>query len=82
MIHHDVKTYDINVVVRVESKTKKEALSNVEQMFNDYYKHYVETTQVVDVRVDPSYLSVDNLTKVSGGCQCKSCQDIARDGTP
>ena len=43
-----MKTYDIKVVVRVEGRTKNTALGRVEQMFDDYFKYFVETTPVVE----------------------------------
>jgi hypothetical protein len=66
-----MKTHDINVVVVVESESKVEAMGKVEQMFDDYYKNYVETTPIVEYKI----VSVD-------GCDCESCQGIARSGTP
>ena len=41
-------THDINVVVRVESESKEEAMGKIEQMFDDYFKYFVETTPVVE----------------------------------
>ena len=62
-------THDINVVVRVESESKEEAMGKIEQMFDDYFKYFVETTPVVEYRIDPSFLTVKD-------CKCDDCHEV------
>ena len=46
-----MKTYEINATVKVEAKNEYLALLKVEQMIDDYYSKYVETTPIVNVLV-------------------------------
>lgn len=42
----------IKCEIEVEASDFKEAKSQVEQMVSDYYKHYVDTTKIVQVKVN------------------------------
>ena len=66
-----MNTYDINATIKVEATSEFDALLKAEQMIDDYYSKYVETTPIVNVVVNHN----DN-------CPCKSCLAIARSGTP
>ena len=66
-----MNTYDINATIKVEATSEFDALLKAEQMIDDYYSKYVETTPIVNVVVNHN----DN-------CPCKSSLAIAWRGTP
>jgi len=47
-----MKEFNVKVTIIAEGNNLEEAISHIEQMMDDYYKHYIDTTHIVGYEIN------------------------------
>ena len=47
-----MKEFNVKVTIIAEGNNLEEAISHIEQMMDDYYKYYIDTTHIVGYEIE------------------------------